>query len=172
MESALDYRMLMSGLSFAVTSYFWLVKARKERPCLEFFQLADFRAICRRHPEREGMKRLCIQQLDIGGVLIANHSTRQNSIILFECSLLTDQGLIQGDWGYSGEDKPPWNLGPESSIAFSPACFFDVPEDFEVPEDLEFHLEFITASGKRFSHLFTKRAPRLRSQEDQARQAA
>ena len=45
---------------------------------------------------------------------------------------------VKGFWGWSGEDKPPWNIGPESTIAFSPACFFDVPEDFEVPENPEF----------------------------------
>ena len=161
MESVIDTRMLMSGLSFVFTTYFWFVKARKERPNLQFYQLSNFRTSCRRHQERKDMKRFCIQQLDTGGVLVANHSTRQNSIIFFECFLLTDQGLIEGDWGYTGEDKPPWNVGPESSISLSPACFFDVPEDFEVPENPEFHIQFITASGKEFSHRFTKEAPRL-----------
>ena len=103
---------------------------------------------------------------------MANHSTRQNSIVLFDCFLITGQGLIQGDWGYTGDDKPPWNVGPESTIALSPACFFDVPEDFEVPADLEFHLQFLTASGKEFSHRFTKKAPRLRASNPPLQQAA
>jgi|GEM_PF-6715076 len=162
-NSMIDMRMLMSGLSFLFTSYFWFVKARKERPALQFYQLSDFRATCRRHPDKPDRKRLCIQQLDTGGVLVANHSTRQNSILFFDCFLLTEQGVIQGDWGYSGEDKPPWNIGPESSLSLSPACFFDVPEDFEVPETLEFHVQFITPSGKQFPHQFTQQAPRLRA---------
>ena len=163
MESTIDLRMLFSGLSFVFTTYFWFVKSKKERPCLQFYQLSNFRVVTRRHPEREDRKRLCIQQLDTGGVLVANHSTRQNSIIGFECFLLTDEGLVAGDWGFSGEDKPPWNVGPESSISLSPACFFDVPSDYEVPEDPEFHIQFITASGKEFSHRFTKQAPQLRA---------
>lgn len=172
MDSAIDVRMLFSGFSFVVTCYFWLVKARKERPNLQFYQLSDFRTACRRHPEKEVWKRLCIQQLDTGGVLVANHSSRQNSIILFECFLLTDDGLVAGDWGYSGDDKPPWNVGPESTISLSPACIFDVPEDFEVPENPEFHIVFITASGKQFSHQFTKQAPRLRATTQPAKLAA
>jgi hypothetical protein len=172
MESTLDMRMLMSGVSLGVTSYFWLVKARKERPNLQFYQLSDFRTACRRHSDKEGWKRLCFQQLDTGGVLVANHSTRQNSIIFFECYLLTDTGLITGDWGYGGDDKPPWNVGPESTISLSPACFFNVPKEFEVPENPEFHIQFITASGKQFSHRFTKQAPRLRASTEPARLAA
>ena len=172
MDSAIDVRMIFSGFSFLVTSYFWLVKARKERPNLQFYQLSDFRSSCRRHPDREGWKRLCLQQLDTGGVLVANHSTRQNSIILFECFLITDDGLIAGDWGYAGDDKPPWNVGPESTIALSPACFFDVPDDFEVPENPEFQIVFITASGCQFSHQFKQQAPRVRAAVETTRLAA
>lgn len=172
MDGVIDARMLVSAVSAAFTAYFWFVKARRERPNLQFYQLSDYRTSCRRHPEQEGMKRLCIQQLDTGGVLIVNHSTRQNSIVVFDCFLKTDRGEIQGDWGYSGDDKPPWNVGPESTIAFSPACFFDVPEDYKVPDDLEFRLQFITASGKQFSHRFTKEAPRLRSDTQSTKRAA
>jgi len=161
MDGTIDLPIALSGVSLIFTTYFWFVKARKEKPNLEFYQLSDYRSSCRRHPEYKGMKRLCLQQLDTGGVLIVNHSTRQNSIVLFDCFLRTGRGEIQGDWGYSGDDKPPWNVGPESTIAFSPACFFDVPEDFELPENPEFRIQFITASRKQFSHRFTKRAPRL-----------
>ena len=161
MPEVIDTQMLMSAVSLVITSYFWFVRSRRERPCLEFYQFADFRANCRRHPQSKDLKRLCIQQLETGGVLVVNHSTRQNSIVLFDCFLLTESGVIQGDWGFCGDDRPPWNVGPESSIAFSPACFFDVPEDFQVPDNPEFELQFITASGKRFSHRFTRRAPRL-----------
>jgi len=172
MNGTIDFELLLSGASILFTTYFWFVKARREKPHLEFFQLSDFRTSCRRHPERKEVKRLCIQQLDTGGVLIVNHSTRQNSIVVFECTLLTDQGEIEGDWGYTGDDKPPWNVGPESTIAFSPACFFDVREDFEVPENPQFRLDFVTASGKRFSHRFSKQAPRLRSATQPMRHAA
>jgi hypothetical protein len=172
MDGSIGIEMALSGMSFAFTSYFWLVKARKERPNLQFYQLSDFRANCRRHPDCEGMKRLCIQQLDTGGVLAVNHSTRQNSIVIFDCFLLTDRGAIQGDWGFSGDDKPPWNIGPESTIGFSPACFFDVPEDFEVPDNPEFQIQFITASGKRFSHYFTKQAPRHQNAAERRKHAA
>lgn len=172
MEGLIDFRMLLSGASFLFTTYFWFVKARKEKPNLEFFQLSDYRTACRRHPEIEGKKRLCLQQMDTGGVLIVNHSTRQNSIVLFECFLKTEQREIAGDWGYGGDDKPPWNVGPESTIAFSPACFFDVPEDYEVPENPEFRMRFITASGKTFTHTFTRKAPRFVAGEDSVSRAA
>ena len=172
MDGAIDYSVLLSGTSVLFTTYFWFVKASRERPNLEFYQLSDYRSACRRHPEHKGLKRLCLQQLDTGGVLIVNHSTRQNSIVVFECFLKTARGEIEGDWGYSGEDKPPWNVGPESTIAFSPACFFDVPEDFEVPENPEFRIQFITASGKQFSHRFAKQAPRLRAATQPSRRAA
>ncbi len=162
MENEIALQMLLSGGSFLFTAYFWFVRSRREKPNLQFYQLSDYRSACRRHPDNPELKRLCLQQLDTGGVLIANHSSRQNSIVLFDCFLQTDQGAIQGDWGYSGDDKPPWNIGPESSIAFSPACFFDVPENFVVPENPVFRIQFITASGRRFSHRFTKQAPRLR----------
>ena len=172
MDGLIDFRMLLSGASFLFTTYFWFVKARKERPNLEFYQLSDYRAVCRRHQEKHGMKRLCLQQLDTGGVLIVNQSTRQNSVVLFDCFLLTERGEIQGDWGYAGDDKPPWNVGPESTIAFSPACFFDVPEDFEVPDNPKFRIQFITASGKQFSHRFAKRAPRFSSASQVSSRAA
>lgn len=163
MDGSIDYRMLMSAASFVFTAYFWFVKARKERPNLEFYQLSDFRSGLRRHHEREGFKRLHFQQMDTGGVLIVNHSTRQNSIVLFDCYLQADGKQIQGDWGYGGDDKPPWNVGPESTISFSPACFFDVPENFELPDNLEIEVRFLTASGTHFTHRFTQQAPRLQS---------
>ena len=173
MEGGIDLSMLLSTGSFLCTAYFWFIKARKERPNLEFYQLSDYRSVCRRHPEREGVKRFCLQQLGTGGVLIVNHSTRQNSVVLFDCFLITDDGReIQGDWGYSDEDKPPWNVGPESTIAFSPACFFDVPEDFEIPKNPTFRICFLTASGGQFSHTFTKEAPRLRAASEPTSRAA
>ena len=172
MDSSMDLRMVFSGFSFLVTTYFWFVKARKERPCLQFYQLSNFRTACRRHPEKDGLKRLCVQQIDTGGVLAVNHSTRQNSIVLFDCYLVTEQGLVKGDWGYTGDDKPPWNVGPESTISLSPACFFDVPQEFEVPENLQFHIQFLTASGKTFSHRFAKTAPRLHASPPPLEQAA
>lgn len=165
MTEFVDLRMVLSAFSFVVTSYFWLVKARKERPHLEFHQLSGFRVTNRRHQTREGWRRLCLMQIDTGGVLAVNHSTRQNSIILFDCFLHTDQGLVPGDWGYSGEDKPPWNVGPESTIALSPAFFFDLPEGFDIPESPEWSAYFITASGKSFSHRFTMAPPKLRATE-------
>ena len=118
---------------------------------------------------------MSFQQLGTGGVLIVNHSLRQNSIVLFECFLSTDDGkLIQGDWGYSGDDKPPWNVGPETSIGFSPACFFDVSEDYQLPDNPVFYLRFVTASGKRFTRRFSKEAPRfgIQSEPPSLQQAA
>lgn len=172
MDGTIDLGMALSAASFFVTSYFWLVKARKDRPNLQFYQVSDFRAVRRRHPDREGMKRMGIQQMDTGGVLAVNHSTRQNSIVLFDCYLTTDGGPIQGDWGYSGDDRPPWNIGPESTLGISPACFFDVPDDLELPDDWEFRIRFITASGRLFTHRFTKQAPRLRNSTQPASRAA
>ncbi|QDU38458.1 hypothetical protein Mal4_27850 [Maioricimonas rarisocia] len=172
MDGTIDVRMVLSGISFAVTSYFWLVQARKERPRLEFYQLSHFRLTNRRHPEQDHMRRLCFQQLETGGVLAVNHSTRQNSIVLFECWLLTPAGEFRGDWGFGGDDRPPWNIGPETTIALSPACFFDVPADLELPENPIVQVDFITASGKTFSHHFTQEAPRLGSAEEPLQRAA
>ena len=164
MDLQVDVQMLLSSVSVLVTCYFWLIRIRRERPKLAFHQLSDFRAWCRRIPDTEDKKRLCFQQLDTGGVLIVNHSIRQNSIVLFECFLSTDDGVIEGEWGYSGDDKPPWNIGPETSLAFSPACFFDVPVNYEIPENPAVYLRFVTASGKRFTHRFTKLVKRLRAE--------
>lgn len=173
MDLQVKAEIIFSSLSLLVTGYFWLVRIRRERPQLAFHQLSDFRVHCRRIPSCENQKRLCFQQLDTGGVLIVNHSIRQNSIVLFECFLPTADGVIEGDWGYSGEDKPPWNIGPETSLAFSPACFFDVPADYEIPENPSVYLRFVTASGKRFTHRFTKQAKQYRSADPpQLQQAA
>ena len=87
MEEA-SIELILSVASFSITIYFWLVKARRERPQLRIYQIGGFRAYCRRHQQRDDVKRLGVQQLDSGGVLIANNSTRQNSIVLFDCWLL------------------------------------------------------------------------------------
>lgn len=156
MDLPLDASMMLSGATTLFTAYFWLVRANRERPALAFVQLSRFLVTSRKNREREGYLRVGFQQRDTGGVLIVNHSSRQNSIIRFTCYLETEEGEITGDWAYSGDDKPPWNVGPETSIAFSPACFFDVPEDIELGDNPSFRLDFITASGRRFSHRFSK----------------
>ena len=144
-----------------MTAYFWLVKARQERPRIKAFQLRDFRATLRRGDPEQGIKRLCVTQVDSGGVMIANDSSRQNSIVLFDC-FMNDRGhWIKGTWGYMEDDKPPWNIPPESAISLSLACFFDVPENYETPDDLELRVEFITVSGQRFPHTFRLKAPEL-----------
>ena len=153
-------RSVMAGGSAALTSYFWLVRSRRERPKLEMYQLNNFRAALRRQPGSEETRRLCLSQIDTGGVLIANNSTRQNSILRFDCYLEHKGRTIKGDWGYSGDDKPPWNIGPETTIAFSPACFFEVPVEYETPDDLSFRIELVTVSGKRFGEAFSLEAPR------------
>jgi hypothetical protein len=151
---------ILSVASFSITVYFWFVQSRRERPRLNIYQINGFKAVCRRHQQREDVKRLCVQQMDSHGVLIANNSTRQNSIVLFDCwFLLPDGKQIHGDWGFVGDDRPPWNIGPESTISMGLACFFDVPKDFEIPESFEIGIDFISASGKRFAHTFTREAP-------------
>ena len=172
MTHLIDVPTVLSIVSFVFTIYFWMVKANREAPKLDFYQLNDFMAIVRTKRDCDEVKRLCLSHRDQGGVLIMNQSARQNSIVLFDCYLLTEEGEVQGDWGYSGEDKPPWNIGPDSTIAFSPACFFDVPNDYEVPEDLTFRIEFITASGKRFQHTFQQYAPRLKKENPIVSKAA
>ena len=152
---------VLAVFSVAMTSYFWLVKARQERPKLSFFQMGNYRVNPRRGDADKKTKRLCISQLDTGGVLVANNSTRQNSIVRFDCSIKHEGNRIKGQWGWTGDDKPPWNIPPETTIAFSPCCFFEVPEDYEVPEDLKFQMDFCTVSGHRFSHTFSLEAPEL-----------
>ncbi len=153
-------RSAMAGGSALMTGYFWLVRSRREKPKLEMYQLSNFRASLRSQQGSEDKKRLCISQIDTGGVLIANNSTRQNSVLRFDCYLQHQGRKIKGDWGFSGDDKPPWNVGPETTIAFSPACFFEVPEDYETPEDLAFRIELVTVSGKRFGETMSLETPR------------
>jgi len=145
--------------SAAMTAYFWLVRVRQERPLLTIHQLADYRASLRRS-DTPGKRRLCLSQIDTGGVLVANHSVRQNSILRFDCFLQTAEGEIRGDWGWTGDDRPPWNIAPETTIALSPACFFEVPEDYQTPDELSFRIELITVSDTRFAHELTLSAPR------------
>ncbi len=38
--------------------------------------------------------------------------------------------------------------------------FFEVPEDFETPEDLAFRIELVTVSGKRFGETMSLKTPR------------
>ena len=162
-QSQFGMETIISVVSFVLTIYYWFVQASREKADLHIFQLMDFHAVCRRVPGREGVRRLCVQQVDSCGVLIANNSTRQNSIVLFECSFRHEGRAIHGDWGYVENDKPPWNIGPESSIALGLACFFDVPEDFEVPDDLLFRVAFVMVNGRRFTHDFSLKAPNLTS---------
>lgn len=171
--TAAPWELIVSFTSLGLTAYFWLIQARRERPQLSIYQVGGFRAVSRRHPQRDDRKRLCVQQLDGCGVLVANHSIRQNSIVLFDCWLLLPGGQqIRGDWGTVGEDKPPWNVGPESSIAMALACFFDVPEDFELTKDYQIGVEFVTASGRRFAHTFFREAPALGEVRQRFRRAA
>src|SRR5437773_4681954 len=161
MLPTMSVEMVLSVLSTVVTGYFWLVRSRQERPNLKIFQLRDFRTSLR-GGEGAGArkaKRLSLTPMELGGVLVANNSLRQNSIVRFDCYLSYAGGWLKGSWGYLNDDKPPWNIPPQTSIAISPACFFDVPEDFEPSDDLQFRVEFVTASGRRFSHRFTMKAP-------------
>ncbi|MEO1614641.1 MAG: hypothetical protein AAFV88_02250 [Planctomycetota bacterium] len=164
----LDISMVLSSASCLCTSYFWFIKNRRERAKLEFHQLGNFTVSSREALGNPGFKRVWFQQFRPGSVLIVNQSTRQNSVVIFDCFLATPDGEVAGDWGYVEEDEPPWNVGPESSIAFHPCCAFDVPEDLELPENPSFRIEFITASGQRFSQTFHKYAP-IRSKLAQSR---
>lgn len=164
-ESAFGIETAISVVSLAVTLYFWFVQANRERPRLRFFQLGDFRTNIRRM-SGDGIRRLCVQQMDTCGVLVANDSTRQNAIINFECAFRHNGHWIQGDWGYVDENKPPWNIGPESSIAIGLAFFFDVDADFEVPNQLEFRVIFNVVSGGQFKSRFWLKAPSLNVQQN------
>ncbi len=158
---SMSIEMALSVASAVVTGYYWLVRARQERPNLKVFQLRDFRATLRGGDGERKAKRLSLTPMETGGVLVANNSLRQNSIVRFDCFLQYEKGWLKGSWGYLNDDKPPWNLAPHTSIAISPACFFDVPEDFEIGQEQPFRVEFVTASGRRFAHRFSLKAPEL-----------
>lgn len=163
----LSVELVLSVGSFAITIYFWFVQARRERPQLRIYQIGSFRAVCRKNQQRDDVKRLCVQQMDSHGVLIANNSIRQNSIVLFHCwFVLPDGREIPGDWGAVGDDHPPWNIGPEESISIGLACFFDVSPDFVVPDTFEIDIEFISASGRKFEHTFNKETPAFKAHSD------
>lgn len=152
--------LVLSTASFAITCYFWFVQARREKAQLHIYQIGNFKAVCRRHPQQQDLRRLCVQQLDNAGVLIANNSSRQNSIVLFECTFIPPVGnRFRGDWGTVGDDRPPWNIGPDTTIGMGLACFFDVPSDFEVPDGFVIEVDFVTANGDRFRHVFFEEAP-------------
>lgn len=165
-QSSIGIETLLSIVSLGITLYFWFVQANRERPRLRFFQLGDFRANLRRVQGQEGMRRLCVQQMDSSGVLVANDSTRQNAIINFECAFRYNGRWIQGDWGYVDDNKPPWNIGPESSIGLGLAFFFDVEENFEIPAQIEFRVIFKVVSGNQFASSFWLKAPNLSVQEE------
>lgn len=160
-SSPLSIEAVLSLFSLTVTSYFWFVKARRERPSLQFYQMRDFRASVRNGDPERNTKRLSLTQVDEGGVLIANNSTRQNSIVRFDCYFQHDGQRIKGSWGFMEDERFPWNIAPESAIGVRLACFFDVPEDFEVPENTIFGVEFITVGGRRFRHTFSLNAPQI-----------
>lgn len=169
MDIRFDAQLVISLLSLLITAYFWLVRVRRERPNLEFIQLSDFRSSCRRIPNRDDARSYCLQQLGPGGVLIVNHSLRQNSIVTFDCFLVTEEGMIRGEWGYGGDDSPPWNVGPETALAFSPACFFEVPSDFVEPEQPVFYIRFRTASGRKFTKRFIKTVKQVATDDEPLR---
>jgi len=105
-DTPIQIEVLLSLASLAITVYFWLIQARRERPCLRIYQIGSFRAVCRRNQQRDDAKRLCVQQMDSCGVLIANNTTRQNSIVLFDCWFILPTGqTIPGDWGAIGDDR-------------------------------------------------------------------
>ena len=79
--SHLPIELVLSVFSVFMTTYFWLVKARRERPQLKFFQMHGFRCSLRRGQSED--KRLLVSQVQPGGVLVANNSTLQNSIHSF-----------------------------------------------------------------------------------------
>ena len=165
--------LILSGASLAITIYFWLVQARRERADLRVYQTGGLRAMLRRHPEHKDKKRLCVQQNSSLGVLIANNSSRQNTIIFFECWLQLPNGNhICGDWGIIGDDSPPWNIAPDSTIPMGMACFFDVPEDFVLPDHYALRVAFLTASGRRFWHTFGMQSPKSLSRCETSTRAA
>ena len=90
--------------------------------------------------------------------MIANHSTRQNAIVRFDCSLEEQSSWLKGHWGYMEKDRFPETFPPESAISRRFACFFDVPVDYEVPDQMNICVEFITVSGQRFTNLFHLKA--------------
>ena len=149
----------LSLASVTMTAYFWMVQARRERPYLEFFQMQDFRATLRRGDGNPETKRLSVTQIAEGGTMIANHSTRQNAIVRFDCFLEEPSGWLKGHWGFMEEERFPWNIPPESAISRRLACFFDVPVDYEVRDQMNIRVEFVTVSGQRFSDLFHLKAP-------------
>lgn len=150
--------LVLSVLSIVMTAYFWLVKARRERPHLKVFQLDAFNATLRSGRE-EGGKRLCLTQIGDCGVLIANNSSRQSSILRFDCFVHHDGRWLEGRWGYVNNDAPPWNIPPESTISLKLACFFDVPDEYEVTDEIELRVEFITAGGQRFGTKLFRNVP-------------
>ncbi len=77
----------------------------------------------------------------------------------FDCFVRHDGRWLEGRWGYVNNDAPPWNIPPESTISLKLACFFDVPEDYEIAEEIELRVEFITAGGQRFAAKLFRNVP-------------
>ena len=79
MEEA-SIELILSVASFSITIYFWLVKARRERPQLRIYQIGGFRAYCRRHQQRDDVMRIsqtgCRDEFDSDFVLVGNFKVR------------------------------------------------------------------------------------------------
>jgi hypothetical protein len=148
------FEVFLSALSLVVTFYFWVIKARSEKPSLKIFQLWSFGSSPGRENAEQGTKTISVWPMESGGVLVANNSTLQNSIIKFDCYLKVADKWVKGTWGYQNQEKPPWNIAPQTTVALSPVCFFEVPKDFEMKDNAVFRIDFITISGKRFGHIF------------------
>jgi hypothetical protein len=146
---------LMSGFSAVLTGYFWLVKNRGERENLRIFATLPFQATPRGGDADRKTKRLIFNQLGTGGVLLANNSTVQNSVLRFECFLKVAGDWVAGSPLLLNGEKAPWNLPPQTAVGVSAGGTFEVPEAFEPDDQTLLRFEFVTVTGKRFRQTFT-----------------
>jgi hypothetical protein len=154
---------MLAVLSICITVYHWVITMNREKPDLSFYQLNNFRStIYGANSKKHDWKRLVFSQISTDGTLVANHSALQNSIVYFKCKLKYGSKSVDGDWGYLGDNKPPWNIPPQGSISLSPTCTFKVPKAFVKPDDYKLEIKFATTSGNGFVHTFLKEAPTAR----------
>ena len=150
---------ILSVFSATATGYFWFVKARRERPSLDFYQTQSLRSSIRKMSGEATQRTLSLTQIGEGGLLIANNSTRQTTILRCDCLFEWKGQVLPGRGGHMEDELYPWSIPPESAIPRRLAVFFDVPDDFELPDSFEFQAEFVTVGGRRFSHTFQLKCP-------------
>lgn len=138
--------------SAAVTAYFWLIKANRERAGVKVYQIGKFRADRRTVPASEAPTKYRLWWS--GDLFFANRSTLPSAIIGAEVSVFFRGQWIDGDFGWGEGAELPWNLPPLSVEKKPVAAFLKVQDEVEWDEVQKPHklrFRFSTVDGRQFT---------------------